>query len=199
MSHGHHHPDFNHDRHVLWIVFILNFVMFVVELSQGIRADSTSLIADSMDFLSDSASYLITLYVLAKSLRVRAHAALFKASLMLLLAVAALWQGIHNILSGNLPHYETMGWVAALALVANVTSALLLYRSRGRDSNMQSVWLCSRNDAIANVAIIIAAGLVFLTSSLWPDFAVAMIIVWLEGSSALKIMAQAKQELKHAH
>lgn len=201
MSHDHHHHDesISHDRKVLWIVFILNFVMFIVELWQGIQGDSTSLIADSMDFLSDSFSYLITLYVLTKVLRVRSHAAMLKAFLMLLLAAGALWQGVHNFISGNIPHYQTMGWVAFCALVANVISAMLLYRSRERDSNMQSVWLCSRNDAIANVAIIIAAGCVYLTNSLWPDFIVALIIVWLEGSSALKIFAQARQELKHEH
>lgn len=197
--HIHDHSDLQHDRYTLYIVLVLNFSMFVLELWQGLQADSTSLLADSMDFLSDSFSYVITLYVLTKSLRVRAHASLLKASLMLVLAILAFGQGIHNLVSSQTPHFMTMGWVGTLALVTNVISAYLLYRTRNRDSNMNSVWLCSRNDAIANIAIIIAASLVYATNSLWPDLIVALIITWLEGGSALKIIAQAKKELKHAH
>lgn len=189
------HCHISGDRKVLWIVLVLNFTLFVIEIWQGLKADSTSLIADSMDFLSDSFSYIITLYVLARPLKMRAHAAILKAILMLLLAAGALAQGAHNIIHAQIPVYETMGWVGALALAANVTSAALLYKSRVRDSNMQSVWLCSRNDAIANIAIIIAAYLVFATGTLWPDIIVALIIAWLEGSAALKIIAQAKKEL----
>lgn len=198
-DHHHSHEELKHDRRVLYIVFVLNFTMFLLEIWQGLRSDSTSLLADSMDFLSDSFSYLVTLYVLTKSLATRAKASLLKATLMLILAVVALAQGIHNVIIQETPHYMTMGWVGTLALIANVSSAYLLYSTRNRDSNMQSVWLCSRNDAFANIAIIIAAGLVFLTNSLWPDLAVALIITWLEGGSALKIIKQAKEELKHAH
>ncbi len=194
--HSHDHHNLKHDRRVLWIVLALNFSMFILEVWQGISADSTSLIADSMDFLSDSFSYIITLYVLTRSLAVRARASLLKASLMLLLAGTAATQGIYNILHGNIPEFTTMGWVGLLALTINVISAMLLYATRNRDSNMQSVWLCSRNDAVANIGIIIAAGLVFLTNSLWPDLAVAFFIAWLEGSSALKIIRQARGELK---
>jgi Co/Zn/Cd efflux system component len=201
MSGHHQHEGHTHaqDRRILYIVLALNFSMFALEVWQGLQAGSTSLIADSMDFLSDSFSYAITLYVLTKTLTTRAKASLLKASLMLLLAMAALGQGAHNLIYGQTPEYMTMGWVATLALMANTISALLLYKSRGRDSNMQSVWLCSRNDAIANIAIIVAAGLVFLTQNLWPDLIVALFIAWLEGSSALKIIAQAKKELRHGH
>jgi Co/Zn/Cd efflux system component len=202
MSGGHCHIDHEtaqNDRRVLWIVLALNFAMFVLELWQGMNADSTSLIADSMDFLSDSFSYAITLYVLTKSLRWRASASLVKAALMLLLAAAALGQGIHNIIHQQTPEFITMGWVGLLALVINIISAMLLYNSRGRDSNMQSVWLCSRNDAIANIMIIIAASLVFLTGTLWPDLIVALGIAWLESSAAFKIIVQAKKELRHEH
>lgn len=195
MSASHNHDSLQHDRRMLWAVFALNFPMFLLELSQGLAGDSTSLIADSMDFLSDSFSYLITLYVLTKPLKIRAQAALLKASLMLLLAAAALWQGAQNLIHHETPHYITMGWVGALALVANISSAALLYGSRGRDSNMRSVWLCSRNDALANIAIIMAAGLVFATNSYWPDLLVALIIVWLEGGSALRIIKEARREL----
>lgn len=195
---GHcHSHETHHDRKVLWIAFALNFPLFVLEVWQGMQADSTSLIADSMDFLSDSASYLITLYVLTKPLHIRAKASLFKASLMLLLAAAALLQGVHNIIHGEIPHYFTMGWVGVLALIANIATAVILFKTRGRDSNMRSIWLCSRNDALANIFIIIAAGLVYATGTLWPDLVVALIITWLEGSAALKIIAHAKQELRH--
>ncbi|MCE2926479.1 MAG: cation transporter [Rickettsiales bacterium] len=197
--HDHAHDHLSHDHRVLITVFVLNFAMFGLEFWQGMKSDSTALIADSMDFLSDSFSYLLTLYVLASSLRVRARAALIKAGLMLLLAAAALGQGVYNIMHQHVPDYVTMGWVGLLALLVNVTSAILLYRSRERDSNMQSVWLCSRNDAITNVAILIAAGLVFMTHSLWPDLFVALFITWLEGSSALKIIRQAKKELRNGH
>lgn len=200
MSADHCHIDeatLQNDRRLLWTVLAINFSMFVLEIWQGMLADSTSLLADSMDFLSDSFSYGITLYVLAKHLHVRARAAIIKASLMLLLAAGALAQGVHNLMVSETPAYLTMGWVGTLALVANVVSAMLLYGSRGRDSNMRSVWLCSRNDAFANIAIIIAAGLVYATGSLWPDLAVALVITGLEGGSALKIIAQAKQELRH--
>lgn len=199
MSGHYDHTHWEHDRKILWIVLVLNFSMFLLEIWQGIHAGSTSLIADSMDFLSDSFSYIITMYVLALPLRTRAKASIIKATLMLLLAAGALAQGIHNIVEQQTPVYHTMTWVAILALIANVVSAALLYGSRNRDSNMQSIWLCSRNDAIANIAILIAAYLVYVTSSLWPDFCVALIIMWLEGSSALAIIKQAKKELTHAH
>lgn len=198
-DHSHEHHTIAHDRRILYIVFALNFSMFLLEVWQGLQADSTSLLADSMDFLSDSFSYLITLYVLTKTLATRAKASLLKASLMLVLAAVALSQGIYNIIAQETPHFVTMGWVGTLALTANITSAYLLYSSRNRDSNMQSVWLCSRNDALANIAIIIAAGLVYLTGTLWPDLAVALIITWLESSAALKIITHAKRELTHEH
>ncbi len=195
-SHCDHPETLQQDRRILWVVLALNFCMFALEIWQGLAANSTSLIADSMDFLSDSFSYGITLYVLTRSLHMRATASLIKASLMLLLAAGVLTQGIYNILHGQIPAYTTMGWVATLALLVNVTSASLLFRSRGRDSNMQSVWLCSRNDAIANVLILIAALFVFLSGSLWPDLLAALAIAGLESTSALKIIAQAKKELR---
>jgi len=194
-DHAHHDHSLDVARKALTIALVLNFSMFALELWQGIISGSTSLIADSMDFLSDSFSYIITLYVLEKTLRVRAHASLIKAGLMLLLAAGALGQGIFNLINNETPDYWTMGWVATLALIINIYSAYLLYSSRTRDSNMESVWLCSRNDAIANAAIIIAALFVYLTNALWPDLIVALIITWLGGSSALRIISHAKKEL----
>lgn len=199
MGHDHDHDhgeDLERDRKVLWIVLALNFMMFGVEIWQGLRSQSTSLLADSMDFLSDSFSYAITLIVIARPLKVRAQATLLKAKLMLALAALALAQGFYNLMGHHTPHFETMGIVGAIALAVNITSALLLYASRGRDSNMRSIWLCSRNDAYANIAIIIAAGLVYMSGSLWPDLIVAFFIAWLEGGSAFKIIKHANEELK---
>ncbi len=195
-NHCHAHDHVTHDRRMLWIVLILNAFMFFLELWQGLKADSSALLADSMDFFSDSLSYVITLYVIQKHIHIRAKAALIKASLMLVLAGAALTQGVYNLIEQATPIYSTMGWVGTLALVVNIASALLLYSSRGRDSNMHSVWLCSRNDAFANILILCAAYLVYITSSPYPDLAVALGIAWLEGHSALKIIAHAKSELK---
>lgn len=192
----HDHCHITHDRKMLWIVLALNAAMFFLELWQGVAAGSTALIADSMDFFSDSISYAITLYVIQKHIHTRAKAALLKASFMLLLAACALMQGGYNLLHHTTPEYETMGWVGALALAVNIISAILLFSSRGRDSNMRSVWLCSRNDAFANIMILIAAYLVFATNSLYPDLLVALGIAWLEGGSAIKIIRHAKEELR---
>lgn len=195
MGHDHAHDHHSSDRRILWIAFALNFPLFLLEVWQGFSADSTSLIADSMDFLSDSFSYILTLYVLTKPLSTRAKASIFKAALMLLLAVGALGQGVQNIMHGSIPVYTTMGWVSVLALIANVTTALILFKSRGRDSNMRSIWLCSRNDALSNIFIIIAAYLVYTTGTLWPDIIVALIIAWLEGGAAIQIIKHARSEL----
>ncbi len=200
-GHDHHnhedpHCHIIHDRRMLWIVLILNAFMFFLELWQGVKADSSALLADSMDFFSDSLSYIITLYVIQKHIHIRAKAALVKAALMLVLAGVALTQGAFNLIEQTTPIYSTMGWVGTLALIVNITSALLLYSSRGRDSNMRSVWLCSRNDAFANILILCAAYLVYITGSLYPDLAVALGIAWLEGSAAIKIIHHAKSELR---
>ncbi len=201
--HTHHDHSHDHDlsasKRVIWIVLVLNFGMFLMEIFQGIDADSSSLIADSIDFLSDSFSYAITLYVMHKALHLRAKAALVKAYCMIGVASIVLMQAVHNIIDNCLPNHLTMGWVGALALFINVVCTILLFRTRGKDSNMQSIWLCSRNDAIGNILIIIAAGLVYTTKSLWPDLLAALVIAGLAGTSALKIIKQAKEELRHDH
>lgn len=195
-EHAHCTPTHVQDRRVLWIALALNFSMFLLELWQGTRADSTSLLADAMDFLSDSFGYLITLYVLTRHLHTRAKASLLKASLMLLLAAFAGAQGAYNILHGQVPDAISMGWVSLLAFSANLTSAALLYGARGRDSNMRSVWLCSRNDALANILVLLAAVAVYFSASLWPDLAAALTIMYLEGSAALRIIRHAREELR---
>lgn len=199
-GHCHHEDVHAENRRVLWIVLALNFSMFILELWQGVSIGSSSLLADAADFFSDSFSYVITLIVLAAPLRVRAKASLAKAVMMLLLAAGALSQGVWHLFHGVAPDAHTMGWVSLLALAANLGSAALLFRSRGQDSNMRSVWLCSRNDALNNIMILIAAGFVFYTASPWPDVIAAVIIAWVEGASALSIIRQAQGELRnHAH
>ena len=192
---GDDHDHVISDRRTLYIVLILNFSMFLLEILQGVAADSTALLADSMDFIGDSFSYAITIYALQKHLHIRARVAIIKASLMLLVAAGVLVHGIFNFMAQAVPEYITMGWVGILALIANATSALLLYQSRSRDSNMRSVWLCSRNDMLANIMILLAAYLVFVTGSLLPDLLVALGIAYLGSSSAIKIIRHAKEEL----
>jgi len=183
----------------LWLALVLNLGMFSIEIWQGHAADSTSLLADSMDFLSDSFSYALSLAVFSMAVAIRAKAALIKAVLMLSIAAIVLVTGLLHIIHDAVPMYQTMGWVGLLALAVNVISALALYSARGRDSNMRSVWLCSRNDAIGNVAILIAAYFIYLTGTLWPDLIVAAIMAWLGISAALKIISHAKQELQEHH
>lgn len=192
---GDDHDHVISDRRTMYIVLILNFSMFLLEILQGVAADSTALLADSMDFIGDSFSYAITIYALQKHLYIRARVAIIKASLMLLVAAGVLVHGIFNFMAQAVPEYITMGWVGILALIANATSALLLYQSRSRDSNMRSVWLCSRNDMLANIMILLAAYLVFATGSLLPDLLVALGIAYLGSSSAIKIIRHAKEEL----
>lgn len=195
MHHHCHTPPTTH-RTILLLALALNFPLFVLETWMGFAVDSSSLIADAMDFLSDSFSYLLTLAVLSLPLATRAKASIVKAVLMLLLAAFALWQGVSNLASGTIPGAFTMGWVAVLALIANLATAAILYKTRTEDSNMRSIWLCSRNDAINNILIMISAGLVVWLQSPWPDFAVALFIAGLEGSSAVSIIRDAKKELK---
>lgn len=191
----HSHDHLSRDRRLLYIVLALNFLMFVLEIWQGLEANSTSLLTDAMDFLSDSFSYGVTLFVMGSHLHTRAKASLLKAGLMLALGAFALAQGIYHVNAGTLPDAEAMGWIGGLALAVNVGSAVLLYASRGRDSNMRSVWLCSRNDAFSNIMILIAAFAVSQTGTIWPDLIAAFIIAWLESSAALRIIRHARQEL----
>jgi Co/Zn/Cd efflux system component len=183
---------------VLWTVFAVNAAMFVVEAVAGAFAGSVSLQADSLDFLGDAANYLIALYVLGKAVTWRAGAALLKAGAMALFGVWVLGYSVWMAMTGGIPEAPVMGVVGAMALLANVGSAVLLYRHRAGDSNRESVWLCSRNDAIASVAVIVAAGLVYLTQSHWPDLAVGFLMAVLSLHSAWKVIRSATGELRHA-
>ncbi|TNF60687.1 MAG: cation transporter [Burkholderiales bacterium] len=183
-------------KRALWIALWVNALMFVVELVAGWQAGSVSLLADAVDFAGDAANYGLSLAVLSMAVVWRSRAALVKGATMLayglfVLAKAAwLWQ------AGGVPDAATMGAVGLLALLANTGVALLLYRWRQGDANMRSVWLCSRNDALSNLAVMAAAAGVFGTGSAWPDLAVAAIMAVLAISAGWSVVRQARGELR---
>lgn len=183
-------------RRILWIALIVNAAMFLIEIFFSIQADSVSLLADSIDFLGDAGNYAISLWVLAMSVHVRAKASLVKAAFMAMFGIVVLVHAVMNVISGVIPNAQTMTLIGFLALAANVGVAILLYAYRNGDSNMRSVWLCTRNDALGNVAVIIAALGVFGTGTAWPDLIVAVIMAILALTAAKQILHQATQELK---
>jgi cation diffusion facilitator family transporter len=183
-------------RRILWIALVVNTLMFVVEIIFSQRADSVSLLADSIDFLGDAANYGISLWVLAMAVQMRAKASLLKAASMALFGVGVLAHATWNAVTGVTPDAQTMTLVGFLALAANLGVAWLLYAYRNGDSNMRSVWLCTRNDALGNIAVIIAAFGVFGTGTAWPDLIVAVVMALLALTSAAQISKHARQELK---
>nr|ACY24726.1 Co/Zn/Cd efflux system component [uncultured organism] len=172
--------------------------MFAIEIIFSLQSKSVSLLADSIDFLGDAANYGISLWVLALGVRTRAKAALFKAASMALFGVGVLVHAIWNAITGVLPDAQTMSLVGLLALAANLGVAWLLYAYRNGDSNMRSVWLCTRNDALGNIAVIIAAIGVFGTGTAWPDLFVAVVMASLALTAAWQVVRQAKNELRNA-
>lgn len=185
-------------RRALWIVLGINLSMFAVEIVSGLFARSVSLQADALDFLGDSANYLLTLMVLSMSMRWRSGAAMVKGATMGLFGLWVVGQTGWNFYHGTLPGAFVMGTVGFLALAANLSSAILLYAFRSGNANMRSVWLCSRNDAIGNIAVMLAAGGVFSLGSAWPDLLVALIMAGLALSGSLTIIRQAAGELKRS-
>lgn len=185
-------------RKILWVALAVNFAMFAVEIGAGLRAGSVSLLADSLDFLGDAGNYAISLWVLGLGMVLRARAAQFKALCMLLFGVGVLGTTIWQQLQGGVPSAPTMGAVGLLALLANVGVAALLYAYREGDSNMRSVWLCTRNDALGNLAVLLAALGVFGTGSAWPDLLVAAIMAALAISAAIQVLRHARDELNGA-
>ena len=183
-------------RRALWIVLVINLAMFGVEMVSGLFAHSVSLQADALDFLGDSANYILTLMVLGMSMRWRSGAALVKGATMGLFGLWVIGQATWNLYYGALPGAFVMGSIGFLALVANVASAGLLYAFRSGNANMRSVWLCSRNDAIGNVAVMLAAGGVFSLGAAWPDLVVALVMAGLALSSSVLILRQAARELR---
>lgn len=178
----------------LWIVIAINAVMFVVEMVMGHLAGSRALQADALDFLGDTLTYGISLAVIGASLRIRATAALAKGFSLLAMGLWVFGSTIYSIFILGTPQAEVMGIVGFLALLANVASVLLLINYKDGDANVRSVWLCSRNDAIGNVAVMIAALGVWGTSTGWPDLIVAGIMAALFLSSAVQILTQAWRE-----
>ncbi|MCQ9329286.1 cation diffusion facilitator family transporter [Pelistega suis] len=182
-------------RKVLWIAFTVNALMFMVEVIGGIRAGSVSLLSDSLDFLGDSANYLISLFVLGKAISMRAKASLFKAYTMGGFGVWIIGTTLYQFFYGTMPNYHEMGVIGIIAFAANVLVAVLLYSFREGDSNMRSVWLCSRNDAMGNLAVIAAAIAVYYWQSPIPDLLVALFMSYLAIKAAWDIRRQAVQEL----
>jgi len=171
--------------------------MFIVEVVGGFNASSVALMADAIDFFGDAMNYAISLLVLSMSLMWRARAALFKGITMGLFGLFVLASAIWSFIHGKVPEPYTMGLIGMLALVANASVALMLYAYREGDANMRSVWLCSRNDAIGNLAVILAAVGVFGSGSAWPDLLVALIMAGLGLSASIQVSSQALRELKY--
>jgi len=182
-------------RRVLWAVLAINAAMFIVEGTAGLFAGSVALQADSLDFLGDSANYAISLYVIGRTVRWRAGAALVKGLSMAVFGFWVLGVSVYKTLVLGLPDAATMGSVGTLALLANLAAAVLLFRFRDGDANMRSVWLCTRNDAIGNVAVILAASGVFATGTMWPDLAVGVLLAGLALLAAVSIVRQATAEI----
>jgi cation diffusion facilitator family transporter len=185
----------NHAR-VLWIVLAINASMFFIEGAAGILARSTSLLADALDMLGDALVYGFSLFVLARSARWQASAAFVKGAFMLLFGLAVLGEAAHKVFHPVMPVAETMGMVGSLALAANLVCFFLLYRHRGDNLNMSSTWLCSRNDLVANVAVLAAAAGSFLLASRWPDILVGCLIASLFLGSALGVLRQSVRALR---
>lgn len=185
-------------RRALWIALWVNLAMFVVEGIASFQSGSVSLMADAVDFFGDSANYLISLSVLSMGMLWRGRAAMIKGATMALFGIAVLGRGLWVLSSGITPEALTMGVVGLVALAANAGVAVMLFRFRSGDSDMRSVWLCSRNDALGNVAVLLAAVGVFGTSSAWPDLVVAAVIAGLAISSGISVMRHARSDMAEA-
>lgn len=181
-------------KRALWAAIIINGLMFLVETLAGGLIKSQALQADALDFLGDTVTYALSLYVIGMSARVRSTAALMKGVSLGLMGVWVFSSTLYHVFVLQLPEAQAMGAVGFLALFANVVSVLLLLKYRDGDANVRSVWLCSRNDAIGNVAVIFAAGGVWATQTSWPDLIVAGFMAGLFLWSATQIIRQAVQE-----
>tara|TARA_R100001244_G_scaffold86820_11_gene66556 strand:+ start:27218 stop:27844 length:627 start_codon:yes stop_codon:yes gene_type:complete len=185
-------------RRILWIALVANATMFLVEIIAGVMADSRALQADALDFFGDAANYAISLGVAGMGLAWRAKAALFKSATMLAFGLWVIGYAIYGLVAGSHPEPQAMTLVGTLALLVNVAVTLLLFRYRAGDANMRSVWICSRNDAIGNLAVVVAAFGVFGTGQAWPDLLVAGIMGGLAIWGSLEVFVLARRELVHA-
>lgn len=190
-------------RRVLWMALIVNAAMFFVEIVGSYGSASLALLADAIDFGGDALNYGVSLAVLTYALAWRARAAVLKAFCMIGFGLFVLGSALVAVWNGRVPNAAVMGGVAVVALIANVAVAWMLYAYREGDANMRSVWLCSRNDAIGNVAVMFAALWVFGTGSAWPDLAVASLMAALAVHSGWTVLRQARGELQsedeHGH
>jgi len=184
----------SHGR-VLWIVLGINALMFVVEGGAGLLAHSTSLLADALDMLGDALVYGFSLFALARSVRWQAGAALTKGGFMLAFGLAVLAEAAYKVFHPVMPSIQMMGVIGTIALAANIVCFALLYRHRADNLNMSSTWLCSRNDLIANVGVLVAAGAAYLLASRWPDIIVGCMIAALFLRSACSVLRDATRAL----
>ncbi|MEQ8482151.1 MAG: cation transporter [Hoeflea sp.] len=183
-------------KRVLWAVIAINAAMFVVEMSAGRLAGSQALQADALDFLGDALTYGLSLAVIGMSLKVRSMAALLKGVSLLLMGLWVFGSTVYQVFVLGMPSAQIMGVIGLLALAANLASVALLMRYKDGDANVRSVWLCSRNDAIGNVAVMAASVAVWFTASAWPDLVVALLMAGLFLRSAQLILAQAWKEYR---
>ncbi|GBQ30649.1 cation transporter [Gluconacetobacter azotocaptans] len=181
-------------RRALWIALIVNAGFFLTEVVAGVMAGSASLEADALDFFGDAANYAISLIVVGMGLRWRSRAAMLKGATMLAFALWVLGNTTWHVWTGTVPKAATMGVIGVTALLANGGVALMLYRFRTGDANMRSVWICSRNDALGNMAVLLAAAGVFGTRTGWPDVVVAAIMGGLGLHGGWQIVRQARRE-----
>jgi Co/Zn/Cd efflux system component len=191
-------PDSRY-RRILRTALGINLAMFFVEIAASLVSDSVSLRADALDFLGDAANYALALAVIGMALRWRASAALLKGGIM---AAFGLWVAastVDNAVYATVPRAEVMGVIGFVALAANLTVAALLYRYRQSDSQALSVWLCTRNDVLVNLAVIAAGGGVWASGTHWPDIAVAAVIAYLGLSSAVRVVRRALHEIGASH
>lgn len=184
-------------RKVLWIVLLINAVMFFVEFYFGLVSKSLSLIGDSLDMLGDALAYGSSLYVVGKSVRSKARSAQFKAAIMLVFGAVVFVEAIYRSIDPKVPDFQVMSGIGALALTANLVCLGLLMKHRNDDINFKSVWVCSRNDIIANTSVLVAAGLVYGTKSVWPDLLVGLVITLLFVRSAISILRESNELLRH--
>ena len=183
-------------RRVLWVALAVNATMFAVEVAAGLVAGSAALKADALDFLGDASNFAISLFALSLAGAWTSRAALLKGLSMGAFGLYILGDTAMKVVHGVVPEPVTMGAVGIVALAANAGVAVLLYRHRGGDANRRSAWLCARNDAVGNIAVLIAAASVFATGTGWPDVIVAVVMAGLELSSARAIIVHALAELR---
>jgi Co/Zn/Cd efflux system component len=189
-------PTDSRYRKVLCTALGINLAMFAVEIVASIIAGSVSLRADALDFLADAANYIVALAVVGLALRWRARAAMLKGGVMGLFGLWVAGGTLYSAITASVPKAEVMGVIGMLALAANLAVGGLLYRYRESDSQALSVWLCTRNDCIANIAVILAGAGVWMSAGPWPDIAVAAMIAALGLSSAMRVILYACDELR---